>query len=269
MADLCKPRTLPSIDAAAATPYMELWEELCSVALELGQGRSSSVVFSCLSFLLRVLLPLSAKDGQTTPLGQQLSAAFLPLIRQVAQGKGGEAGVRSLFVSHGAFALLLMQPTLDDMAEASDVHTRTSLVELLLAALRHRDVLQASAGLQAVVAASAAPLVQALLPLMEPRDSEKAWTQLQLRCCELVTALCNCAKLCLVVLVGMASVDVAAFAAAGEALCSKGAARGVQDNVHSALSKLKTVVEASAALNASKRGAAAAAAAPSARRQKK
>jgi hypothetical protein len=67
----------------------------------------------------------------------------------------------------------------------------------------------------------------------------------------------------------MASVDVAAFAAAGEALCSKGAARGVQDNVHSALSKLKTVVEASAALNASKRGAAAAAAAPSARRQKK
>jgi hypothetical protein len=268
VADLCKPRTLPSIDAAAATPYMELWEELCSVALELGQGSSSIVVFSCLSFLLRVLLPLSAKDEQTTPLGQQLSTAFLPLIRKVAQGKGSAAGVRSLFVSHGAFALLLMLPTLADMAEASDVHSRTSLVELLLAALRHRDVLQASAGLQAVVAASAAPLVQALLPLMEPRDSEKAWTQLQLRCCELVTALVNCAKL-QVVLVGMASVDVAAFAAAGEALCSKGAARGVQDNVHTALSKLKTVVEASAALKPSKRGAAAAAAVPSARRQKK
>jgi hypothetical protein len=246
---------------------MELWEELCSVALELGQGRSSSVVFSCLSFLLRVLLPLSAKDGQTTPLGQQLSAAFLPLIRQVAQGKGGEAGVRSLFVSHGAFALLLMQPTLDDMAEASDVHTRTSLVELLLAALRHRDVLQASAGLQAVVAASAPPLVQTLVPLMEPRAATKAQTQLHLRCCELVTALVNCAKL-QVVLAGMASVDVAAFAAAGKALCSKGAARGVQDNVHSALSKLKTVVEASAALKPSKRGASAAAAAPSTRRQK-
>lgn len=163
----------------------------------------------------------------------------------------------------------MLQPTVTDMAEASDVHVRTSMVELLLAALRHRDVLQASVGLQAAVAAAAAPLVQALVPLMAPKTAEKAWTKLQLRCCELVMALINAAKLPLV-LVGMAAVDVAAFAAAGDVLCSKGAARGVQDNVRSASSKLKSVVDASTALKPLKRGPTSAdTAPPSARRQRK
>lgn len=266
---LCKPRTLPSVDSAGAAPYMELWEELCKVALELGQGISSSVVSSCLSFLLRVLLPLSSNDGQTTPLGEQLSAAFLPLLRKVALGKCNSAGVHSLFVSHGAFALSMLQPTVNDMTEASDVHARTSMVELLLAALRHRDVLQASVGLQTAVAAAAAPLVQAVVPLMVPKTAEKAWTKLQLRCCELVMALINAAKLP-VVLVGMAAVDVAAFTAAGDVLCSKGAARGVQDNVRSAASKLKSVVDASTAVKPLKRGPTSADTAPySARRQRK
>jgi hypothetical protein len=267
-AALCKPRTLPSVNAAGAAPYLELWDELCTVALELGPGSSSVVLNCCLSFLLRVLLPLSSNDGQTTPLGLQLSAAFLPLLHKVAQGKGNSAGVHSLFVSHGAFALSMLQPTLADMAEASDVHARTSLIELLLAALRHRDVLQASLGLQTAVAAAAAPLVQALVPLMAPRAAEKAWTKLQLRCCEVVIALVNAAKLPLV-LAGMAAVDSAPFVTAGEALCSKGVARGVQDSVRSASSKLKASVDASAAAKPSKRGLASATAPPPARRQKK
>lgn len=265
---LCKPRTLPSVDAAGAVPYVELWDELCRVALELGPGSSSVVLNCCLSFLLRVLLPLSSKDGQATPLGLQLSAAFLPLLHKVAQGKGNSVGVNSLFVSHGAFALSMLQPTVADMAEASDVHARTSLVELLLAALRHRDVLQASSGLQTAVAAAASPLVQALVPLMAPRAAEKAWTKLQLRCCEAVMALVNAAKLPLV-LAGMAAVDATAFAAAGEALCSKGVAQGVQANVRSASSKLKAAVESSAAAKPSKRGLASATAPPPARRQRK
>jgi hypothetical protein len=235
---------------------------MCSVALELGSGTSSSVVVSCLSFLLRVLLPLSSIDGQTTSLGQQLAAAFLPLLSRVAQGKGSCAGVRSLFVSHGAFALSMLQPTVAGIAEASDVHARTSLVELLISALRHRDVLQANIGLQAAVAAAAAPLLQALVPLMAPRTAEKVWTQLQLRCCEVVIALVHAAKLPLV-LAGMATVDSAAFVAAGELLCStKGVAQGVQDNVRSVSFKLKATVDAAANAKPSKRSATSAAAAP-------
>jgi hypothetical protein len=269
-AALCKPRILPSVDASGAVPYVELWEELCNVALELGSGTSSSVVISCLSFLLRVLLPLSSIDGQTTILGQQLAAAFLPLLSKVAQGKGSFAGVRSLFVSHGAFALSMLEATVAGMSDASDVHARTSLVELLLSALRHRDVLQANVGLQAAVAANATPLLQALVPLLEPRTAEKAWTQLQLRCCELVMALVHAAKLPLV-LAGMAAVDASAFVAAGELLCStKGVALGVQDNVRSASSKLKATVDAAANSKPSKRSATAAAAAPPpARKQRK
>ncbi len=269
-AALCKPRTLPSVDAAGAAPYLELWEELCRVALELGQGSSGIVVNCCLSFLLRMLLPLSSNDGRTTPLGLQLSAAFLPLLSKVAQGKGNAAGVQSLFVSHGAFALSMLQHTVAIMAEASGVHASTSLVELLLAALRHRDVLQASTGLQTAVASSAAPLVQALVPILAPRTADKVWTKLQLRCCELVMALVNAAKLPLV-LVGMSAVDYSAFAAAGDLLRSKGAAAlSVQDNVRSTSSKLKALVDASLALKPSKRGAAAGATAiPPARRQRK
>jgi hypothetical protein len=248
---------------------MELWEELCNVALELGSGTSSNVVISCLSFLLRVLLPLSSTDGQTTPLGKHLAAAFLPLLSKVAQGRSSVAGVRSLFVSHGSFAISMLLPTVAVMTEASDVHARTSLLELLLCALRHRDVLQASVGLQAVVASTAAPLLQALVTLMTPRTAEKVWTQLQLRCCEVVIALVHAAKLPLV-LAGMAAVDAAAFAEAGEMLCStKGVAQSVQDNVRSASSKLKAVLVSAADLRPQKRGATAAAAAPPpARRQK-
>jgi hypothetical protein len=243
---------------------------LCNVAHELGTGTSSSVVIACLSFLLRVLLPLSAADSQSTSLGKQLVAAFLPLLSKVVQGKGSVAGVRSLFVSHGSFAISMLQPTVAGLAETSDVHARTSLVELLLCALRHRDVLQASVGLQAVVAATAAPLLQAVVPLMMPRTAEKVWTQLQLRCCELVIALVHAAKLPLV-LAGMAAVDAAAFVAAGEVLCStKGVAQGVQDNVRSASSKLKAIVTAAADVKPLKRGATAAAAAPPpTRRQRK
>jgi hypothetical protein len=243
---------------------------LCNVALELGTGSSSSVVFACHSFLLRVLLPLSAIDGQTTSLGKQMIATFLPLLSKIAQGKGSVAGVRSLFISHGSFAISMLQPTVAGLTEASDVHARTSLVELMLCALRHRDVLHASDGLQTVVAASAAPLLQAVVPLMTPRTAEKLWTQMQLRCCELVTALVHAAKLPLI-LAGMATVDATAFAAAGELLCStKGVAQSVQDNVRSASSKLKAIVVAAAEVKPSKRGPPAAdAAPPPARRQKK
>jgi hypothetical protein len=268
VAALCKPRTLPSVDAAGAAPYVELWEELCRVALELGLGSSSNVVTCCLSFLLRVLLPLCANDLQTTPVAQQTIAAFLPLLRKVAQGKSSAASVRSLFVSHGAFGLSLLQPTISYLAEAADVHARASLVELLLVALRHRDALLGNVGLQAAVAAAAAPLVQALVFLMTPRVAEKAWTQLQLRCCELVIALVNAAKLPLV-LAGMAAVDVEAYAAAGEALCSKANARGLQDNVRSSLSKLRAAVDSAAAAKPSKRGSATVSAAPPSRKQKK
>ena len=245
---LCKPRELPSVDDAA--PYAELWEELCRAALEMGTGSSSKVVTSCLSFLLRVLLPLCAVDGgKTSPLGQQLSSAFLPLLPKIAQGKGNSVCVKQLFVSHGQFALSLLQPTIDAVPEPADVHACAVFVELLLSALRHRDVLMSSSALQAAVAAAAAPLVSSLVPLLQPGDADREWTSLFVQICGLVTALVTAAQKMPVVQAGLASVDVARFSAAGEVLLAsaRGAAPRIQDNVRGTCAKLKAVVDAAAA----------------------
>ena len=244
---LCKPRELPSVDDAA--PYAELREELCRAALEMGTGSSSKVVTSCLSFLLRVLLPLSSVDGKTSPLGQQLSSAFLPLLPKVAQGKGNSVCVKQLFVSHGQFALSLLQPTIDAVPEPADVHACAVFVELLLSALRHRDVLMSSSSLQAAVAAAAAPLVSSLVPLLQPGDADREWTSLFVQICGLVTALVTAAQKMPVVQAGLASVDVAAFFAAGEVLLAsaRGAAPRIQDNVRGTCAKLKAAVDAAAA----------------------
>ena len=213
---LCKPRELPSPSPEDAASYVELWEELCGAGEEMGAGSSTKVVTCCLSLLLRVLLPL----------GHQLSAA-------------PKACVKQLFVSHGAFALAQLQAAIDAAPAATDAHECAAYVELLLSALRHRDVLTASHSLQAAVAAAAAPLVSSLVPMLKPA----AKPQLLVQICRLVTALVTAAQTMPVVHAGLAAVDAAAFSAAAE----KAATTGVMDNVRGTCSKLQAAVAAAAA----------------------